>query len=267
MAEQAACVLCDIDSRGVGTVTLNRPERHNAFDDELLAELHRTVKAFGQDRKVKVVVLTALGKSFCAGADLGWMQRMAGYSKEENYRDALAMADLYAELATLPKPTICVVQGAAFGGGVGLVAACDMAVAAESARFAISEVKVGLIPAVISPFLERALGQRTTRYLALTGETFSAARAQAYGLVQVVTESDSLQGEVDRLITQLLANGPVAMAAVKDRICCWEDSDLRARCEKMAGAIASIRGSEEGREGIAAFLAKRPPGWRSVESC
>ena len=267
MAEQAACVVRDIDNRGVGTLTLNRPERHNAFDDDLLAELHRMLKAFGQDRKVKVVVLAARGKSFCAGADLGWMQRMAGYSKEENYRDALAMAELYAELATLPKPTICAVQGAAFGGGVGLVAACDIAVAVESARFAISEVKVGLIPAVISPFLERALGQRTTRYLALTGETFSAARAQTLGLVEIVAQSGNLECEVDRLTTQLLANGPAAMAAVKDRVCCWEDGDLRMRCAKMAEAIAAIRVSEEGKEGIAAFLAKRPPGWRREEPC
>ncbi|SHO47821.1 enoyl-CoA hydratase-related protein [Desulfopila aestuarii] len=263
MTGQTKNILRDIDHRGVATITLNRPEFHNAFDDILLAELHQAIKSFADNRKVKVVVLAANGKSFCAGADLGWMQRMAGYSEAENYNDARAMAEFYADLAMLPKPTICAVQGAAFGGGVGLVAACDIAVAVELARFAISEVKVGIIPAVISPYLERALGPRNTRYLALTGDTFSTIKAQALGLVQVVAENGKLQAEIDRLTAMLLTNGPEAMAAVKKRICGWQRDDLRAVGNETARAIAEIRVSAEGREGLTAFLAKRKPSWRS----
>lgn len=261
MTEPTIDIVRDIDQRGVATITLNRPERHNAFDDGLLVELHQTLREVANSGNVKIVVLTARGKSFCAGADLGWMQRMGGYSKEENYLDALAMAEFYADLAMLPKPTICAVQGSAFGGGVGLVAACDIAVAVDSARFSISEVKVGLIPAVISPYLERALGRRNTRYLALTGETFSAQKAQELGLVQVVSKCGSLQAEVDRLTAMLLANGPAAMAAVKERICGWRNGELRVVGEEMSRAIAEIRVSDEGKEGIGAFLAKRKPGW------
>jgi len=267
MTEPTKNIIQDIDHRGVATITLNRPENHNAFDDALLAGLHQVLKFLAEHEKVKVVVLTATGKSFCAGADLGWMQRMAGYSEEQNYQDARAMAAVYGDLAMLAKPTVCAVQGSAFGGGVGLVAACDMAVAVESARFAISEVKVGLIPAVISPYLERAFGPRNTRYLALTGETFSAVRARELGLVQVVAEQGKLQAEVDRLTAMLLANGPAAIAAVKSRICGWQGQGLRVAGDEMARAIAGIRVSDEGKEGIAAFLAKRPPGWRSEDPC
>lgn len=256
-------ILINIDEPGVATITLNRPERHNAFDDRLLLELHHAMNICRDEPKVKAVVLTASGNSFCAGADLGWMQRMAGYSEEENYRDALFMADFFADLALFPKPTLARVQGPAFGGGVGLVAACDIAVASDSARFAISEVKVGLIPAVISPYLERAMGARNTRRLALTGEPFSARQARELGLVHAVTDSGLLQAEVDRQTELLLASAPAAMAAVKERICGWRNEQLRAVGSDMAQAIAKIRVSAEGREGIAAFLAKRKPVWQS----
>lgn len=254
-------ILTTIDRRGVATVTLNRPERHNAFDDQLLGELRTALEVFGEDRQVKIVVLAAVGKSFSAGADLGWMRRMALATEEENYQDALVMAEFFAELATCAKPTIAAVQGSAFGGGVGLVAACDMALAAESARFAISEVKVGIIPVVISPYLARSLGARTTRRLALTGESFSARNAQAMGLVDVVAEADRLQEAVEQCCGQLLKNGPAAMAAVKERICAWHKPNLLAVARETARTIAEIRVSAEGREGVAAFLEKRQPAW------
>ena len=254
-------ILINIDDRGVATITLNRPERHNAFDDGLLQRLHETVGGCRQDEAVKVLVLAAEGKSFCAGADLGWMRRMASYSREENYQDALAMAEFFADLATLPKPTIAVVQGGAFGGGVGLAAACDIVIAAESARFALSEVKLGLIPAVISPYLIRAIGERHTRRYSLTGEAFGAEEARAMGLVQAVVARDQLAAAVESFLSHLLANGPAAMAAVKADLFKENGQYLREQGRYTAGLIAEIRGSAEGREGIAAFLEKRQPSW------
>lgn len=254
-------ILINIDGRGVATITLNRPERHNAFDDGLLRELHAAIGSCRQDEAVRVLVLAAEGNSFCAGADLNWMRRMAGYTKEENYQDALVMADFFVDLATLPKPTIAVVQGGAFGGGVGLAAACDIVIAAESARFALSEVKVGLIPAVISPYLIRAIGERNTRRYALTGEVFGAKEALAMGLVHVVASSNEMSAALEVFLAHLLANSPTAMAAVKSSIPKQREHHLREQRRYTAGCIAEMRGSAEGREGVAAFLEKRKPAW------
>lgn len=254
-------ILTNIDERGIATITLNRPERHNAFDDRLLRELHAAIRAYRDDDQVRVVVLAAAGRSFCAGADLTWMQRTAACSEEENYRDALAMAEFFAELATLPKPTLAAVQGVAFGGGVGLVAACDIAIATESARFALSEVKIGLVPAVISPYLIRAIGERQTRRFGLTGEPFTAREARDVGLVHTVVAAEELAAEIERICTLLLANGPAAMAAVKSRLLATSAEILREQKRDTARCIAEIRGSAEGREGVAAFLEKRKPLW------
>ena len=195
------------DSRGVATVTLDRPQVHNAFDDHLIAALTEELARLGQDRSVRVVVLAAAGKSFSAGADLNWMQRMAGYTEDENYRDSLALAGLMRTLNELPKPTVARVQGAAFGGGVGLVACCDVVVAAQQARFCLSEVKLGLIPAVISPYVVAAMGARQARRWFQTAEVFSAQRARELGLVHEVVEVHDLDDQVAGIVAALLGNG------------------------------------------------------------
>lgn len=251
-----------IDSQGIGTITLNRPQTHNAFDDVLLAELHKAISDFKADSRVVVVVLEANGKSFSAGADLNWMQRIADYSEDENYQDALAMADFFHDLATFPKPTIAVVQGAALGGGMGLVACCDIVIAGESALFGLTEVKIGLIPAVISPYLSRALGDRNWQRYALTGERFGVDEALRLGLVHDVAAPGDLSTTVKALCTSLLANSPAAMAAVKSKLSNYREMNLKSQMMYTARSIAEIRVSPEGREGIAAFLEKRKPQWR-----
>lgn len=255
-------LLCQTDERGVCTVTLNRPDLHNAFDDALIARLDDTFRRLSDDATVRLVVLAARGKSFSAGADLGWMKRMAAYSEEENTADALALARMLQAIATCTKPVIARVQGAAFGGGVGLVAACDMAVAAPGASFCLSEVKLGLIPAAISPYVVAALGQRACRRYFLTAERFSATEAHRLGLVHEIAED--LDAAVEALVTALLANGPKAMAAAKQLI---EAVAFRPVDDTVltdtAQRIAAIRVSPEGQEGLGAFFEKRRAGWSS----
>lgn len=255
-------VLSAVDDKGVATVTLNKPENHNAFDDLLLAELHKTITELGNDDSVRILVLQAMGKSFSAGADLNWMRSMASYSKEENYQDALAMAHFFRDLAILAKPTLALVQGAALGGGMGLVACCDIAIADKDAKFGLAEVKLGLIPAVISPYVRHAIGHRNWQRYAMTGERFSAEEARRIGLVQLVASREKLSDTFNSLCSGLLQNSPAAMRAVKEKLMGYERMDLEKICEDTAEAIAALRVSEEGREGIAAFLEKRQPGWR-----
>jgi len=246
-------------------ITLNRPDRHNAFDDSLIAELTTEFDRAGADPALRAVVLDASGKSFSAGADLEWMRRMAGYGPERNLADARALARLMAVIDALPKPVIGVVQGAAYGGGVGLVACCDLVVAAESARFCLSEVKLGLIPAVISPYVARAIGARASRRYFITAEVFSAATALALGLVGEVAPADQLETIRDGWLAAIKANGPAAIAAAKQLVAhvgeAVLDDDLR---DWTARRIADIRASEEGREGLQAFLDKRQPDWVKV---
>ena len=248
----------------VATLWLNRPELHNAFDDRLIGETTEALDALARDPAARVVLLAGKGKSFSAGADLAWMRRMAGYSEAENEADAGALAGLLHRLDSLPKPTVALVQGAAIGGGVGLVAACDMAIAAEGAEFALSEVRLGLIPAVISPYVVAAIGPRAARRYALTAERFDAARAAALGLVDKVVPADSLLAEGAALAAVLARNGPEAMADAKALIAHVAgrpiDAGLRA---ETARRIARRRASAEGREGVAAFLEKRKPGWQA----
>ena len=255
-------LIVDVAAEGRATVTLNRPDVHNAFDDKLIALLTRELDALDRNPTVGVVVLAAAGKSFCAGADLKWMRRMAEYSEAENQADAEALAALMKTLNRLSKPTVAEVQGAAYGGGVGLICCCDIAIASEAAQFTISEVKLGLIPSVISPYVIAVIGERQARRYALGAETFDAIEAKRIGLVHEVTAAEDLQATVDAMVEALLANGPAAMAETKDQIAGVANRPVDDRLIAAAAArIARIRVSDEGCEGVAAFLEKRKPGW------
>jgi len=246
----------------VGRITLNRPDRHNAFDDAVIAELADMLDRIAADPAVRVVVLAANGKSFSAGADLGWMKRTAAYSVADNEADARVLADMLSRLDRLPKPTVALVQGGAYGGGVGLVAACDMAIAADNAQFCLSEVKLGLIPSVISPYVLAAMGSRAARRYFLTAERFDAAEAHRLGLVHEVAPAADLAAAGDRLIACLLAAGPEALARAKQLIADVAGRPVDAGLKtETARRIAAARASAEGREGIAAFLERRKPSW------
>ncbi len=257
-----AALLSETDESGRAIITLNRPELHNAFDDTLISSLTGELRRLERDPNVRVVILAARGKSFSSGADLNWMRRMAEYSFEENLADAMGLADLMKTLANLAKPTIALVQGAAIGGGVGLVACCDIALASENAVFCLSEVKLGLIPAVISPYVASAIGPRATRRYFITAERFTADEAYRLGLVHEVLAADDLNSRANHFTELLLQNGPQAMASVKALVSevalSSLDDDLIA---DTAERIAEIRASDEGREGLSAYLEKRKPNW------
>ncbi len=251
---------------GIITLSLNRPDKHNAFDDVLIAALTRKLQEIDADPHARVLILSGEGKSFSAGADLIWMQRMAGYSWDENYQDSLQLASLMSTLAGMTMPTIAVVQGAAYGGGVGLVACCDFAVASDRAKFCLSEVKLGLIPAVISPYVVRAIGPRASRRFFTTGEVFDAQTALRLGLVSQVVESDALQTTAHALAEQIASNGPVAVRECKKLIQLVEAGPITEEMiRETATRIADRRASPEGREGIAAFLEKRTPRWPDAD--
>lgn len=251
-----------IDERGVGSIVLDRPEQHNAFDDILIGELIDVLDQLARNSSVRIVVLRADGKSFSAGADLNWMRRMADYDEAQNLADALQLAELMRRLNTLPKPTIARIQGAAFGGGVGLVACCDIALASERALFCLSEVRLGLIPAVISPYVVRAIGERAARRYMLSAERFDAQQARLLGLVHEVVDDEALDTRLEAMITSLLECGPAAQAAAKDLILDVAGKTVNQDLiENTASRIAKIRASSEGREGLNAFLEKRNPDW------
>ena len=257
-----ANLLVEIDARGLATVTMNRPERHNAFDDLLIAALTKQLQRLDADPQVRVVTLAASGKSFSAGADLNWMRRMADYSQEENLADSLALAGLMNTLNRLSKPTIALVQGAAYGGGVGLVACCDIALATDRATFCLSEVKLGLIPAVISPYVVEAIGSRAARRYFLTAERFDAAEAQRLGLVHELVAADELRARGESLAAILMQNGPSALTAAKNLLAVLTKTPIDdAVIADTARRIADIRSSGEGKDGVSAFLQKRPPAW------
>jgi methylglutaconyl-CoA hydratase len=251
-----------VDTRGIATLWLDRADLHNAFDDALIAALTAELGRLAADRGVRVLVLAGRGKSFSAGADLNWMRRMAGYSEAENRRDADALAGLMAALDRFPKPTVARIHGAAYGGGVGLVACCDIAVAGDTATFCLSEARLGLIPAVISPYVVAAMGPRTARRYFLTAEVFDAAAALRLGLVHEVAAAEALDAAVETLVAKLLGCGPAAQAEGKTlvaRVARGAVDD--AMIADTAARIARIRVSPEGREGISAFLDKRKPAW------
>jgi methylglutaconyl-CoA hydratase len=251
----------------VARVTLDRPELRNAFDDALIASLTETFLQLESERSVRAVVLAGNGPAFCAGADLNWMKRMAGYSYDQNLADARALATMLATLDRLPKPTIARVHGPAFAGGTGLVAACDIAVGTPDAKFCFSEAKLGLSPATISPFVIRAVGERIARRYFLTAEVFSAEEAYRIGMLSVLTTADKLDAAIEELLRHLLAGGPEAQGKIKDLIRAVVhrpvDDALGADTAKR---IAEIRASLEGREGIASFLEKRKASWCSPRS-
>lgn len=250
----------------VATVTMNRPEVHNAFDEALIEALTRAFSELGRDSRVRAIVLAGAGKHFSAGADVGWMQRAAAYSEEENRADARRLALMLETIDQCPKPVVARVQGAALGGGTGLVAACDIAIASERAVFGTTEVRLGLAPAVISPFVLRAVGPRQARRFFLTGERIDAAKALAIGLIHEVVPEAELDRALARILDELLAGAPEAQAASKQliRTVLAMPQGGALLTEATVAVIAQRRASAEGREGLKAFLEKRAPAWRMV---
>ena len=258
-----AALLQDIDARGVARLTLNRPELHNAFDDALIAELSAALTKLAQESAVRAVVLTGAGPSFSAGADLNWMRRMAGFSHVENLADASALAGLLRQLNEFPKPTVARINGSAFAGGVGLIACCDIAIASAEARFAVTEVRLGLVPGTIGPYLVAAIGARAARRYALTAERFDAAEACRLGLVHEIVPMGELDAAAEKIVSALLDGAPGAQARSKRLIAEVSNQPVTDALMSMtAQAIADARARDEGREGVAAFLAKRKPNWR-----
>ncbi len=252
----------EIGDGGVARITLTRPAVHNAINDNLIAELTTALKGLDSDERVRAVVLAAKGKSFCAGADLNWMRRIANQSEENNLADARKLAELMETLNQLSKPSIALVQGPAFGGGVGLVSCCDIAVAAETAQFCLSEVKLGLIPGVISPYVVAAMGERAARRYCITAEAFSAWEAHRLGLVHEVVPANLLESSCRRILDAILLGGPQAQADAKSLIFAVTGRPMgeELRNETVA-RIARRRQSAEGKEGMEAFLEKRKPAW------
>ncbi|MGS2720665.1 enoyl-CoA hydratase/isomerase family protein [Paraglaciecola aestuariivivens] len=255
-------VLFEIDAKGVATVTLNQPDIHNAFDDELIAQLTDIFTQVDQHPDIRVMVLAAAGKSFSAGANLNWMKRMATYDYQQNLQDAKALAEMFHKLNTISKPTIAKVQGAAFGGAVGLVACCDMAVGSKLSKFCLSEVKLGLIPATISPYVIAAMGARIARRYFTTAEVFSAHRARRLGLLSEAVVEEELDSTVQSLIDNILKNSPLAVSAAKQLIFDVSNQDINeSLLHSTSEKIAAIRVSPQGQEGLNAFLQKRPANW------
>ncbi|HET7649362.1 MAG TPA: enoyl-CoA hydratase-related protein [Gammaproteobacteria bacterium] len=257
-------VLLTKDSRGVATLTLNRADKHNAFDDTVIAELTDRLVALDNDKSVRVVILTGAGKSFSAGADVNWMRASAQYDEARNIEDALRLAELMSTLDGMRIPTIARVNGATFGGGVGLVACCDIAIASSTAKFSLSEVRLGLVPSVISPYVIAAIGAHNARRYFLTSDVITADRAREIGLVHEVTDADKLDAAVEREVALILKGGPKALTAAKNLIAsqvALSTSAQRNLRSKTANIIAQLRVSKEGQEGLSAFLEKRPASW------
>ena len=249
-------------SPGVAQITMNRPAVFNAFDEAMIAELDDAFARLIADASVRVIVLAGAGKHFSAGADLQWMQRASQASREWNLADARKFAGMLARIESAPKPTVARVQGAALGGGVGLTAACDIAIAADNASFSVSEAKFGILPSVIGPYVTNAVGKRQAKRLALTTERVGAADALAMGLVQRVASLDTLDAAVDETVAQLLAGGPGAQREIKALFAQLEVGPITPDVvELTAQTISRVRGTQEAREGFDAFLSKRPATW------
>lgn len=248
----------------VATVTLNRPDVRNAFNETMIADVTSAFTALNSRDDVRAVVLAAHGKAFCAGADLNWMKKMAGYSDDENRADAMLLANMLASVYRCNKPVIARVNGDAYAGGMGLIAACDIVVAVNSARFCLSEARLGLIPATIAPYVIRALGEQASRRYFITAEAFDCATALRLGLVSEAVDAAQLDDTVQQLAATLCANGPHAVRACKQLVQDIAGRELNdALIEDTAARIARTRAGAEGREGVASFLEKRTPGWRS----
>ncbi len=248
----------------VATVTLNRPDVRNAFNSATIAELALAFDELGRDEDIRAIVLAANGPAFCAGADLNWMKEMAGYSDSENLADATRLADMLRTIYLCPKPVVAKIQGDCYAGGMGLAAACDIVVASSAAHFCLSEVKLGLIPATIAPYVIKAMGENAARRYALTAERITAAEAHRIGFVHELAEADALDASVAAIVKALVSNSPhaVQQAKVLVRDIAGQPID-QALIADTAGRIAAIRSSLEGREGVASFLEKRKPSWLS----
>ena len=257
-------VLLTLDPRGIATVMLNRPDKHNAFDADLIGNLHDTFAQLEDDNTVRAVVLTGAGKSFCAGADLEHMQRMSAATESENFSDAMVVARCMRKLDEFSKPVVARINGNAFGGGIGLIACADIAIASSAAKFTLSEVRLGLAAAVISPYVLAALGPRSARRLLLTAATFDCDEALQLGLIHQHVDGEQLDQAVDQQVALLLQGGPAAQQASKKLLreassLTSEDRDMIAA--RTAKVLARLRKSTEGREGLQAFLQKRKPDW------
>ena len=252
-----------IDTRGhVATVTLTRPEVRNAFNDAVIAQLSETFVQLGERADVRAIVLAAEGPAFCAGADLNWMRRMADYTRDENLADAAQLAFMLRTIYECPKPTIARVQGDVYAGGMGLVAVCDMAVSVDTAHFCLSEVKLGLIPATISPYVIRAMGPRAAHRWFLTAERFDAAEALRIGFVHELASADALDAKVGEIVHALVSASPNAVRQCKRLVQDVAERDIsRLLIERTVEDIADIRASDEGKEGVQSFLQKRKPNW------
>ena len=255
-------VITQIDSRGVAQVTLNNPDKHNAFDDQMIIELTNAFNALAANANVRIMLLKSEGKSFSAGADLDWMKRMASYSYQQNLNDARALAAMLKALHQMPIPTIARVQGAAFGGAIGLISCCDIALASSNASFALSEVKIGLVPSTISPYVIAAIGERHAKRYFMTAERFDANTALQIELVHEAVEKSLLDDKVEQLVTVILSNGPEAVAVAKQLIFAVSGKPIDSKLiEHTCEVIAGIRVSPQGQEGLSAFLDKRKPNW------
>lgn len=260
MKEKFKTVTYKIDGL-IARVTFNRPEVHNAFNDTMIKELTEVFTDIKSKKEIRVVVLAGEGKSFCAGADINWMKRVKDYSYEENLKESLELANLFYLIYSLPKPIIARVNGAAIGGGTGFVAVCDIAIASSEAKFSFSEIKIGLVPACISPYVIRKCGEGKTREFFLTGERLTAQRAIEAGLINQIVSPEELDTAVNNLIAQLLSSSPNAIAMCKDSLEKVPDMSFDEIKKYTAETIASLRISEEGQEGMNAFLEKRKPKW------
>ena len=257
-------LISSTDRRGVLTLCMNRPEVHNAFDAQMISALTTALRSADQDDTVRMVVVTGAGTCFSAGADLNWLRSLVSASQEENQRDALRLADLMRTLNYLTKPTLARINGAAFGGGVGLIAACDISITADHAHFGLTEVRLGLVPAVISPYVIRRIGETCARRYFLTAERFDSRRACAIGLVQQAVSGEQLDEAAEDIVAQVLRGGPTAVAHGKQLVfdIAGHGADAQKVIDqKTARLIAGLRVSAEGQEGMAAFLEKRRPGW------
>jgi len=250
----------ETDSRGVCTLSLNNPEKHNAFDDELIASLRTTLSEIEKDNAVRILILTGKGETFSSGADLKWMKAAAQRDEAANQKDSETLAKLMRALYEYDKPTVARINGSAFGGALGLIACCDIAIAVRNAQFAFTEVRFGLVPAVIAPYIIKAVGERHARRLFLSGERFSSDEAKKIDLVHQISDNNALDETIDKATEKLLKAGPLSVQACK---CLIRSLSPDFSDESSARLIAQLRASSEGQEGISAFFEKRPPSWVS----
>lgn len=257
-----SAVLSQTDGRGVTRITLNRADKRNAFDDQIIAELTRAIEAAGQDPACRVVIIAGEGKHFSAGADLSYMRQTASLSEQENIEDAHRLARLMQVLDRIERPTICRIQGAAYGGALGLICACDIAVGAATSRYCLSEARLGITPAAIGPYVVRAMGPRQARRYFQSSEEIQSGKALDIGLIHERVADDQLDARIEELVTTLLRNGPVAMAAGKELVATVAGGHISAdTIDYTARLIARLRTGEEGQEGLGAFFSKRTPSW------